>query len=72
MLTKVMAIKSIEWLGFYEANKIIVKSKSIKKDVISIFNVPREKIKILESDLSTNFKNIRNIFNSISGGSEKR
>ena len=67
-----MAIKSIEWLGFYEANKIIVKSKSIKKDIISIFNVPREKIKILESDLPTNFKNIRNIFNGISGGSEKR
>ena len=67
-----MAIKSIEWLGFYEANKIIVKSKSIKKDVISIFNVPREKIKILESDLPTNFKNIRNIFNGISGGSGKK
>jgi len=67
-----MAIKSIEWLGFYEANKIIVKSKSIKKDVINIFNVPREKIKILESDLPTNFKNIRNIFNGISGGSGKK
>jgi glycogen(starch) synthase len=67
-----MAIKSIEWLGFYEANKIIVKSKSIKKDIINIFNVPREKIKILESDLPTNFKKIRNIFNGISGGTEKR
>jgi len=67
-----MAIKSIEWLGFYEANKIIVKSKSIKKDIINIFNVPREKIKILESDLPTNFKNIRNIFNGISGGSGKK
>jgi len=67
-----MAIKSIEWLGFYEANKIIVKSKSIKKDIINIFNVPREKIKILESDLPTNFKNIRNIFNGISGESGKK
>ena len=67
-----MAIKSIEWLGFYEANKIIVKSKSIKKDIINIFNVPREKIKILESDLPTNFENIRNIFNGISGGSGKK
>ena len=67
-----MAIKSIEWLGFYEADKIIVKSKSIKKDIINIFNVPREKIKILESDLPKNFANIRNIFNGISGGSGKK
>jgi len=67
-----MAIKSIEWLGFYEADKIIVKSKLIENDIMNIFNVPKEKIKILESDLQTNFKNIRKIFNGISGGSEKK
>ena len=66
-----MAIKSIEWLGFYEANKISVKSKSIKNDVINIYKVPGEKIKILESDWPSNFKKIRSIFTAISEGVEK-
>jgi len=66
-----MAIKSIEWLGFYEANKISVKSESIKKDVINIYKVPGEKIKILESDWPSNFKKIRSIFTAISEGVEK-
>jgi len=66
-----MAIKSIEWLGFYEANKISVKSESIKNDVINIYKVPGEKIKILESDWPSNFKKIRSIFTAISEGVEK-
>ena len=66
-----MAIKSIEWLGFYEANKISVKSESIKNDVINIYKVPGEKIKILESDWPSNFKEIRSIFTAISEGVEK-
>ena len=61
-----MAIKSIEWLGFYEADKISVKSEAIKNDIINIYNVPREKIKILEYDLPTNFLTIRNILKGIS------
>ena len=67
-----MAIKSIEWLGFYEADKISVKSEAIKNDIINIYNVPREKIKILEYDLPTNFLTIRNIFKGISEGSGKK
>ncbi|MBY9013775.1 MAG: hypothetical protein KGD70_15490, partial [Candidatus Lokiarchaeota archaeon] len=66
-----MAIKSIEWLGFYEANKISVKSESIKNDVINIYKVPGEKIKILKSDWPSNFKEIRSIFTAISEGVEK-
>ena len=66
-----MAIKSIEWLGFYEANKISVKSESIKNDVINIYKVPGEKIKILESDWPSNFKELRSIFTAISEGIEK-
>ena len=66
-----MAIKSIEWLGFYEANKITVKSKSIKNDITDIYKVPEEKIKILESECPSNFKKIRSIFTTISEGAKK-
>ncbi|MCJ7713611.1 hypothetical protein MUO66_04035, partial [Candidatus Bathyarchaeota archaeon] len=66
-----MAIKSIEWLGFYETNKITVKSKSIKNDITDIYKVPEEKIKILESDWPSNFKKIRSIFTTISEGAKK-
>ena len=66
-----MAIKSIEWLGFYEANKITVKSKSIKNDITDIYMVPADKIKIVESDWHSNFKKIRNIFTTISEGAKK-
>ena len=39
-----LAIKSIEWLGFYEADKIAVKSQWMKDEIIRIYKVPPEKI----------------------------
>ncbi len=47
-----MAIKSIEWLGFYEAAKIAVKSKWMKEEVIRIYKVPEEKIAVISSEPS--------------------
>ncbi len=44
-----MAIKSIEWLGFYEAEKVAVKSEWMQSEVIRTYNVPKEKIKIISS-----------------------
>jgi len=38
-----MAIKSVEWLGFYEADKICVKSDWMRDEVIRIYQVPKEK-----------------------------
>jgi glycosyltransferase involved in cell wall biosynthesis len=45
-----MAIKSIEWLGFYEASKISVKSEWMKEEVIRIYKVPKEKIVVVPTD----------------------
>jgi len=42
-----MAIRSIEWLGFYEAKIIIVKSEWMKDEVIRIYKVPAEKIAVI-------------------------
>jgi hypothetical protein len=45
-----MAIKSIEWLGFFEADRISVKSEWMKDEVVRIYNVPKEKITVISPD----------------------
>jgi hypothetical protein len=45
-----MAIKSIEWLGFFEATAVCVKSNWMKEEVIRIYNVPKEKITVISTD----------------------
>lgn len=63
-----MAIKSIEWLGLYEANKVIVKSKWMKDEVIRIYKVPRDKIEEITPKSKTWMKNILKTYNSVIGG----
>ncbi len=45
-----MAIKSIEWLGFFEAERISVKSEWMRDEVIRIYKVPKEKITVISTD----------------------
>ncbi len=45
-----MAIKSIEWLGFYEAKMANVKSQWMKDEAMRIYNVPSEKIAVIPVD----------------------
>ncbi len=47
-----MAIKSIEWLGFYEAKAISVKSGYMKDEIVRIYKVPPEKITIISKERS--------------------
>ncbi len=49
-----MAIKSIEWLGFYEADAISVKSQWMKDEITRIYKVPSEKITVISSSTSSN------------------
>jgi hypothetical protein len=42
-----MAIKSIEWLGLYEAEMACVKSEWMKEEVHRIYQVPKEKIAVV-------------------------
>jgi glycosyltransferase involved in cell wall biosynthesis len=60
-----MAIKSIEWLGFYEASAISVKSEWMKDEVVRIYNVPKEKITVLPAELSSLVKEILKIYNKV-------
>jgi glycogen synthase len=62
-----MAIKSIEWLGFYEAEHVCVRSEWMKKEVTRIYNVPEEKITII-SNTQTNgwIKSVLKVYRNVS------
>jgi glycogen synthase len=60
-----MAIKSIEWLGFYESEMITVKSEWMKAEVIRIYKVPEEKIKVIPSEPNLLVKEVQKIFRKV-------
>lgn len=53
-----MAIKSIEWLGMYEAEKIVAKSQWMRDEAIRIYKVPKDKVKVIQPKSATWMKNI--------------
>jgi hypothetical protein len=60
-----MAIKSIEWLGFYEASKIAVKSDWMKDEVARIYNAPKEKITVISNDPSSSVKDVLKVYRKV-------
>lgn len=62
-----MAIKSLEWLGLYEAKKVIVKSEWMRDEVVRIYHVPINKIRIVTPGSKTWIKNILETYNSVAG-----
>jgi hypothetical protein len=67
-----MAIKSIEWLGFYEAEKVSVKSEWMRDEIVRIYNVPREKIKVVLPNTSSWIKEVLELYNAAAGGLRNR
>jgi glycogen(starch) synthase len=65
-----MAIKSIEWLGFYEAARIAVKSEWMKNEIVRIHNVPKEKIIVISTDSSSFIKEALKLYSKVGGGKE--
>jgi len=63
-----MAIKSIEWLGLYEAKKVIVKSEWMRNEVVRIYKVPINKIKVILPKSTTWMKDILETYKSVAGG----
>jgi glycosyltransferase involved in cell wall biosynthesis len=60
-----MAIKSIEWLGFYEAKRASVKSEWMKDEIIRIYKVPKEKIAVIPSDSDLWIKEILKLYGTV-------
>jgi glycosyltransferase involved in cell wall biosynthesis len=63
-----MAIKSIEWLGFYEAEKISAKSEYMRNEILRIYNVPKEKIKVVLPHTNSWVKEVLELYNAAAGG----
>ena len=62
-----MAIKSIEWLGFFEAEKISVKSEWMRDEVIRIYQVPKEKIVVISTNPDSWLTDILKLYKSVGG-----
>ena len=62
-----MAIKSIEWLGFFEAEKISVKSEWMRDEVIRIYKVPKEKIVVISTDSDSWIADVLKLYKSVGG-----
>jgi glycosyltransferase involved in cell wall biosynthesis len=63
-----MAIKSIEWLGFYEAKKVSVKSEWMRNEVVRIYNVPKEKIEVVVPNANSWVKGVLELYKTVAGG----
>ena len=63
-----MAIKSIEWLGFYEAKKVSVKSEWMRNEVVRIYNVPKEKIEVVASNANSWVTDVLELYKTVAGG----
>ena len=62
-----LAIKSIEWLGFFEADKISVKSEWMRDEVIRIYKVPEEKIAVISNDSDSWIVDVLKLYKSVGG-----
>ncbi len=60
-----MAIKSIEWLGFYEAKRVSVKSQWMKEEVMRIYKVPVDKITVISTEPTVWIKEMLALYSSI-------
>ena len=63
-----MAIKSIEWLGFYEAAKVNVKSEWMRDEIVRIYNVPAEKIRVVQPNSNSWVKEVLAVYAAAAGG----
>jgi glycosyltransferase involved in cell wall biosynthesis len=62
-----MAIQSVEWLGFYEADKISVKSDWMKDEIIRLYKVPKEKITVISINPNSWIKEVLKLYSNVAG-----
>jgi glycogen synthase len=63
-----MAIRGIEWLGFYEAKKVTVKSEWMQNEVGRLYKVPEEKIAVILPEKDSWVKDVRKVYHEAAGG----
>jgi glycogen(starch) synthase len=60
-----MAIKSVEWLGLYEAKIVSTKSNWMRDEASRIYKVPLEKVKVVLPDTANWIKNVLGLYGNI-------
>jgi glycosyltransferase involved in cell wall biosynthesis len=63
-----MAIKSIEWLGMYEACKLVVKSGWMRDEVFRLYKVPAEKVNVIPPSSASWIKSILAVYKDVVEG----
>jgi len=63
-----MAIKSIEWLGMYEAKMLIVKSEWMRDEVYRLYRVPLEKVKVISPKSTQWVEDILETYRTVARG----
>lgn len=65
-----MAIRGIEWLGFYEAAAITAKTDYMQNEIVKTYKVPKEKISIIpqDGDALKNLRNLIRVYHAASRG----
>ena len=67
-----MSIKSIEWLGLYEAEKVRVKSEWMRDEIARIHNVPKAKVKIVSPNTDSWMKDVLELYKTVAGGTSNK
>jgi glycogen synthase len=62
-----MAIRGIEWLGFFEAKKVTAKSEWMQKEVTRLYKVPKEKIRVVTHGADSWVKDIIDVYKEVGG-----
>src|SRR3990172_3089778 len=62
-----MAIRGIEWLGFYEAEKINAKSEWMQSEIIRVYKVPKEKITVVTPGTNSWVKKTLEVYHAAAG-----
>jgi glycosyltransferase involved in cell wall biosynthesis len=63
-----MSIKSIEWLGMYEAEKIVVKSEWMRDEISRIYKVPTYRISVITPESDRWFNRILETYKKVVEG----
>lgn len=65
-----MAIKSIEWLGFYESALVSVRSEWMRDEVIRLYKVPEEKIFVISTAPNVWLPEMLKLYDRVAGGAK--
>ncbi|TRO45768.1 hypothetical protein E2P42_00110 [Candidatus Bathyarchaeota archaeon] len=66
-----MAIKSIEWLGFYESAKVAAKSDWMQEEIARIYKTPKEKVQVILPTAKKWINDIMKVYAETSGGAKE-